>query len=190
MKNNKESSIIQVFGGIKDPIGAMRKFVEQHKMGNHTDFDMKTLADVFSGFLNELDTTDLAGKNRKRDLGELFVKHFEGEIKEQQNNLAFDVKMRIEIDAVIYYKFYFENGKSANLKRKIVDLIFKKYGIPSFSIKTFEKWHSQWSNHVNALFEDPKIKKHHVRQMQSRLEDKSIKTRRLSEDEKNDILSK
>ena len=191
MKNKEDvTSIIQVLGGTKDPIGAMRRFTEQHESQSYNDLDMNTLAKVFSGFLNELDSVKLSGKNRKRDLGELFVKHFEGEIKEHQNNVPFDVRMRIEIDAVIYYKFYFTKGKSATLKREIVDLIFIKYLIPSFSIKTFENWLSRWGAHVEELFSEPKTKKLHIRQMQNRFKGKDIKARRMSKQEKESILEK
>jgi hypothetical protein len=188
MESNKEVSMIEIGGGSYDPIGTMRKFVNQHKNRNYIDFDMEALANVFSDFLNELDSTDLSGKNRKRELGKLFVKHFEGKIKEQQNNLPYDVRIRIEIDAVIYYKFYFEKGESANLKKKIVDLIFTKYRIPSFSIKTFENWYTQWSEHVDEIFNEPQSKDFHVRQMQSRLEDRIITTKRLSNKEKENSI--
>lgn len=189
MKSIKETSIIQVLGGKDDPIGAMRRFTEQHENGNYSAFDMNTLSEVFSGFLKELDETELSGKDRKRDLGKLFVKHFEGKVKVQQENLAFDVRTKIEIDAVIYYKIYFEKGNSASLKKKIVELIFSKYRIPSFSEKTFEGWHTKWTDHVDELLKNSESRNFHVRQMESRLEDNLIKTRRLSEEEKIKLLS-
>ena len=112
----------------------------------------------------------------------MLVKHFEGEIKEQEHKLPFDVQMRIQIDAVIYYKINYEKGKSEAIKEKVIDLINKRYSVYAYSIKAFERWYDKWSTHVDNLFKDPQTKKRCIRQMQENLEDKVIITKRLTKE--------
>jgi hypothetical protein len=121
------TSIDEVVG--REPISAMRRFVYQQRNGTYSDFDLETLAIVFSSFLMQ----------------------------------------RVEIDAVLLYKTKYKSGGAKKLKENIVELVFKTYKIPCFSVKTFERWHTKWISHVEHLLSDELQKDMNVREMNKRI---------------------
>ncbi|GAA6206546.1 hypothetical protein [Thalassotalea sp. SU-HH00458] len=164
------TSIDDVIDSSMNPIGLMNKFVKENDSGQVSDLVINELSNVFNKFLDELKTTELSKKDRKRDLGNLFVKHFEGSLKVGSHNLSWDVKMRVEIDAVIYYKVNYKKElmNSKLVKDDIVKLFYPKYRILG-NIKSFENCLSHWSDHVDSLLSNSESYSFHVRNMKNRL---------------------